>query len=753
MKKILVIILSISLMMLTACGGKKSTELQSVIETTSDTTAAHITDSLKANSEQYEAKDTDGEMIINGTFDEGTVEPWMLYIEGGEADINADDGKISINIAKTGTVRHGVQLYEDGFSLIKGCKYKVQFNISSTINRSVEFRIQLNGGDYHAYNEQHFDVTESEQNLVFEFTMEDESDPAPRMVFNCGLPDGIESLPEHSIYVDNISLTMIDSNEASLVQSDKNEVSVEVDQVGYRTNDKKVAVFKGDKIDKVYEVVCYPTNKVLFKGDIVNTKSNVTAGEINAYGDFSKLNVPGEYFIRTENCGESYHFKIADDVYDEVSNEALLMLYKQRCGTAISKEIAGEFAHSACHTDGAKIYGTDTWIDVTGGWHDAGDYGKYVVPGAKAVADLLLAYEYNKYSFGDNSGIPESGNNVPDVLDEVRYELNWMLKMQDKSSGGVYHKVTAENFAGIVKADEDNATLIVSPISNTATGDFSAVMAMAYTSFTDIDKTFAERCLKASEKAYDYLMNHENGEGFKNPEGIVTGEYGDSKDIDERYFAAAALYKATKDKKYSEEINKIINDKIPEGFGWADVGFYGSVEYLSTDKTIIDNEVYERIKKTFIKKADEYVQNSESDGYKISIGENYVWGSNMSVANNAMLLYLADSISHDDKYINSATDHLHYLLGRNPVSICYVTGFGTVSPENPHHRPSQAAGSAVTGMLVGGPDKNLEDPYAKNVLKDEKPAKCYADNEQSYSTNEVTIYWNSPLVYLLSSMK
>ena len=110
---------------------------------------------------------------------------------------------------------------------------------------------------------------------------------------------------------------------------------------------------------------------------------------------------------------------------------------------------------------------------------------------------------------------------------------------------------------------------------------------------------------------------------------------------------------------------------------------------------------------------------------------------------------MADQLDANNDYQLEAAGQLDYLLGTNTTSYCFVTGYGSLSPESPHHRPSQVVEAAMPGMLVGGPDQNLEDPYAKAVLSEAAPAACYADNVQSYSCNEVTIYWNSPLVYLI----
>ena len=122
----------------------------------------------------------------------------------------------------------------------------------------------------------------------------------------------------------------------------------------------------------------------------------------------------------------------------------------------------------------------------------------------------------------------------------------------------------------------------------------------------------------------------------------------------------------------------------------------------------------------------------------------------MTVANNGMLLLLFDKVENSNKGDAVAREQLNYLLGTNGTGYCFLTGFGTLSPKNPHHRPSQAKKAAVPGMLAGGPNQNLEDPYAQNVLTGTAPALCYADSDQAFSLNEVTIYWNSPLVFLFA---
>ena len=121
--------------------------------------------------------------------------------------------------------------------------------------------------------------------------------------------------------------------------------------------------------------------------------------------------------------------------YKKVFLQACRMFYLQRCGCRLSEELAGGYAHPACHTPAARIYGTEQFADVSGGWHDAGDYGRYVVPAAKAVADLMLAYTTAPSVFSESLNIHDSASGEPDILTEIRYELEWMRKMQHADGG------------------------------------------------------------------------------------------------------------------------------------------------------------------------------------------------------------------------------------------------------------------------------------------------------------------------------
>ncbi len=427
------------------------------------------------------------------------------------------------------------------------------------------------------------------------------------------------------------------------------------------------------------------------------------------------------------------------------------MLYLQRCGTELPKEYAGDFAHRACHTEEARVYGGTRYVDVSGGWHDAGDYGRYSAPAAKAVADLLLAYEQFPDAFGDENGIPESGNGIPDVLDEARYELEWLFKMQG-SDGGVHHKVTGLVFDGFVMPEDCTEPLYLLPESKTATADFAGVMYMAGRVYKEIDPKFAERCISCADRAVEAYLRHRDDANFTNPDDVSTGEYHDGCSLDEFMWAVCEGYRTTGDKRFGPLLDSIDISKIKtDDFGWENMSGYAYYAYLSSKdpvKTVHDMEgrfysLCDRLKETAL----------TGEAYGCTLTGDYPWGSNMYIANNGMALLLAQSLTGNREYGVGAKRQLDYILGANPCSYCFLTGYGTNSPKDPHHRPSVALGKCMKGMLVGGADSLLEDAYAKATLSGLPKAKCYVDSNQSYSCNEITIYWNSPLVFLLAAFK
>lgn len=711
---------------------------------------------IEVFAEENGAKET----LFDLNFDDGSLNGFQTYIEGGDCELKNENGELAVTIRNCGEVNYANQIYWEGFKLKEGCVYRFSFDIHSSIKRKLGYRIQLNGGNYEAYTSSRIESKPEVKHYDIEFTMNKKTDPAPRLCFNMGVQSDMKEDPgEHQVYLDNIQLVLVDDSGAVASAEDTEAaVYVSVNQTGYRPDDSKIAVTSADYAGMEFSVKDIENNETVYTGIFGSAFADKATKKEVCQGDFSDWKEDGIYRISVGEDMESSEFTIGEDVYNDLFRETFKMMYMQRCGVELTEEYAGAYAHPACHTTEAVIYGTDRTKEVNGGWHDAGDYGRYSVTAAKTAADFLLAYEDHmdeELISSDALGIPESGNGIPDILDEVKFELEWFLKMQDEESGGVYHKVSGYNFPGTVMPQDETAPLVLSPISATSTADFAAIMAKAAVDYKDVDAEFSAKCLDAAMKAWDYLQNAESLKGFTNPKDIFTGEYGDGSAKDEIYWAAVELYLAGEIlETETVDVAAIPTSEPGADLGWIQMGAYGLYDLARANVTGEEIEkLKEKAQKQLLSRAEQIAEASEKDGYFVSLGMNYYWGSNMNVANNGMILLMADSLSENETYKLAAKRQLDYLLGVNGLGFSYVSGFGSRSMADPHHRPSQAVGAAVPGMLAGGPNPGLEDPYVKQVLKGlSAPGLCYVDNQQSYSTNEVAIYWNSPLVNLIAGI-
>mgnify|MGYP002402498946 FL=1 len=529
--------------------------------------------------------------------------------------------------------------------------------------------------------------------------------------------------------------------------------TIAVNQLGYRSMDRKIAVITGE--GGVFRLINPDTGEAVWEGVTGTAWEDASSGLTVCKADFSGWEQAGVYRLETNDGQSSESFVIGEGVYDAAHQALLKAFYFFRCGMKLEEQYAGDWQHGACHLTPAIVYGDESRrVDAWGGWHDAGDYGKYVGPGAKAVADLLLAYECYPAAFAAAVPLPETDGVMPDVLHECRYELEWIQRMLDTESGGVFHKLTTLRFpAPDTMPEEDNEELYVSPVSAAATGCFAGIMAMAARVYERFDAKFASECKIAAERAWDWLVRHPEVPGFRNPPEIVTGEYGDEQDADERYWAAAELYRMTGEEQYHEaflQLAELAFDK--NELGWADMGGYGTISYLLSERAK-DERLTERLRAGLLSHAEQLAAVSRVDGFGISLRpDQYKWGSNMLVLNHSMLLLLADRVAGTTAYESLVLNHIHYLFGMNAVGISYVTGCGSRPVQHPHHRPSEGddVDEPVPGLVSGGPNIGLQDEYAREHLKGKAPAAAFADVMESYSTNEVTIYWNSPAVFVLS---
>ena len=548
--------------------------------------------------------------------------------------------------------------------------------------------------------------------------------------------------------------TLTHSKEKPMYELSEN---IAINQIGYAPSAHKV--FWATEDAETFSVVRTDTEETVYSGEIESFGMDGAIGADSGFGDFSAVRAEGKYFIAVDGKAKSYEFEISDGAYLQLKDALLKMLYYQRCGVELAAKFAGEYAHAACHTDLGEIWDDGGKWDGAGGWHDAGDYGKYTVPCARTVADLLFAFKLYPEVFGDDTDIPESGNGVPDILDEAKVGLSWLLKMQ-RADGGVYHKFTSADFCGMVMPEGDYLTQYAISVSPTATASFAAAMAKAAAVYEKADTDLSASFRTAAIAAWDFLTRNPDLAPFENPEGVTTGDYRDKSDRDERYWAAVELYLLTEDPLYLEEAKKLYSPYTAlfwsDTLEWYDVGFLGTFSYLLSEKADTESEFYKAIEADTVETADKLLILAKSHAFGVAMdAPDYIWGSNMVLTNRANVLLMAYEIDPKPEYLESAQAHLDYLLGKNALSQCYVTDFGAKPIMYPHHRPSVAdrIKEPVPGMVSGGPNARMEDASAKMMFnEDTPPALCFLDETAAYSLNEVTTYWNSSALFCAAGL-
>ncbi len=500
--------------------------------------------------------------------------------------------------------------------------------------------------------------------------------------------------------------------------------------------------------------------------------SDPDTGDRVQTAEFTALTASGEYYLDVPNVGRSWTFSISPAVYSRAFYLAIRAFYGQRCGIAVDlgPEFPG-YKHPACHLDAAyhASSGKTGSAQSSGGWHDAGDYGRYVVNSGISTATLLWAWElFGKPVGAVNLHLPESGNGVPDILNEVRWNLNWMLSLQD-DDGGVWHKQTSERFCAFIMPEADKLTSYVigtgaAPFkSSCATADFAAVMAIAARDYAAFDVAFARRCREAAIRAWAWLDKYP-GVLFRNPPGVATGGYGDAHCDDERLWAAAELARTAQEAPYNryfldhyrESLTAISATSPPS---WGNVAALALWTYVlgrgpnSRPNSKNDAGAADAIRAATRDAANAIVARAALNPYRITLTtQDYVWGSNGVAANYGLQLLIANAIQPDPRYPQTALENLHYLLGRNTFSLSWVTRLGDNPFRHPHHRPSGADLNEEPwpGLLSGGPNGRKSDPAMAALPDNLPPARMYLDEQASYATNEVAINWNAPLVFLLA---
>lgn len=424
-----------------------------------------------------------------------------------------------------------------------------------------------------------------------------------------------------------------------------------INRIGYTVGSTKVAVFCGEEMPEQFFVVDEKNQKIVYTGTLEQKAYDKLEQKYYCYGDFSALISPGSYYIEAPILGRSYGFEVGEDVYTPLFREACKQYYYNRCGMTLTAQYAGEGAHNACHTGKAVLQSdTSVTLDVSGGWHQDEKGQKNVESASRTIATLLLAYELYPEIFDDNAGIPESGNNIPDILDEIKYEIDWLLKMQEQQTGAVYAGVSV--YAKDGDSSSKVAEIYVEPTSLEAGKAFSMALAKFSYLYQNYDTEYATVCLKAADRAWKY-----------------TELNGKDKTVDEWGFAAATeLYRASGQGAYNQYLVQYLREETYKT-NWDETVLMGCVTYLST-KHDVNRGYCENIMNLLMEKAEEisYVAreavyftagNEEQD----NCGQLLLEMMNLSVVNR---------IISNHEYETVIENHLHYFLGRNETAQNHV---------------------------------------------------------------------------------
>lgn len=579
-----------------------------------------------------------------------------------------------------------------------------------------------------------------------------------------------------------------DIPEPSVVVEEVQVPFIAVNQHGYAPNSTKYAIYPyaSTGYGTAFLLVDAETGANVYAGTMRTGKLDDASGDIVSLIDFSAFTTPGTYVIRV-NDAVSVPFRIAEGLYAPLTVDALRYFYLNRSGIELDAAHAGEaYARSAGHLTDNNVTcysGTDTagrtWdgcdyrLDASGGWYDAGDFGKYVVNGGITAWTLLNLYEHLPSAVPDGAlNIPESGDGTPDVLSEARWEVDWMLRMQvpdgQPNAGLVHHKLHGLQWDGLPAlpptdpdVDAPDRGRYLMPVSTAATLNVAAVGAQCARVFRPFDAEFADRCLAAAVKAYDAAIQNPSLFHDGQIPGNGGGPYDDQSLTDEFLWAAAELYVTTGEDVYREAVlaNREFADArtlyvsgVQDGMYWADVTLPALIALATGDN--VQDDIKATAREYLIEVGSHSLRTLLNEGYRTPLAD-YAWGSNSDALNKALIMAYMYDFTGDAAYKTAVGEVMDWILGRNALNVSFISGYGTHSMEHPHHRvwadtPDGRFPPPPPGAIAGGPNSNPSDPatQAAPEVVSQPRAKRYIDHIDSYSTNEVAINWNAPLSWV-----
>jgi len=710
-----------------------------------------------------QAQDEPTNLITNGDFASGTTGWWATANLAGAVA----DGEWCLDVPGGTANAWDAIVGQDGLPLVAGESYELQFTASASTDVSVRALVQRPVDPWPTALEEFPALTAEPQAYSFAFTAGADWTDA-QLAFQIG-----RHAEPWQFCLSEVAL--LTGAEPPVYEPDTGP-RVRVNQVGYLPDGPKRATLVTEATAAVPWQLKDASGALVADGESAVHGADATSGESVHVIDFSGVAATGEGFTLTADGETSYPFAIGTDAYGDLAVDAMSFYYPQRSGIAIDDAIAPGYGRAAGHADTAPNQGDgdvpcyadacDYTLDVKGGWYDAGDHGKYVVNGGISVAQLMSVYERALHASTGDPGqyadgtlrLPEHGDGVPDVLDEARWELEFLLSMQvpagEELAGMAHHKIHDEHWTGLpLQPAADPQARYLYPPSTAATLNLAAAAAQAARLFAPYDADFAAECLAAAETAWQAALAHPDVYAPEtSPDG--GGPYGDADVSDEFYWAAAELFLTTGAKTYEEQVldSKLHDADVFEGgFWWGEVAQLAKLDLATVPNALPRrDEVVAQV----VAGADKFLADQEESPWDLAYGASgqFDWGSNSVVLNQLVVVGAAFDLTGESQYRDGVLSGLDYLLGRNALGNSYVTGYGSHFSQNMHSRwyanqfdPSLP--NPPDGTLAGGPNSIAAswDPVAQRWLTGCAPQRCYIDDIGSWATNELTVNWNASL--------
>nr|WP_257581743.1 glycoside hydrolase family 9 protein [Streptomyces sp. TLI_146] len=491
-----------------------------------------------------------------------------------------------------------------------------------------------------------------------------------------------------------------DATTAALAQSA--DSPVRVNQLGYLPDGPKQATVVSSASGPLAWQLRNGSGAVAASGSTTVHGADQASGQSTHLVDFGAFAGTGTGFTLTVGGQVSHPFDISASLYDALRADSMSFFYQQRSGIAIDAALAGSaYARPAGHLGVAPNKGDtsvpcqagvcDYRLDVRGGWYDAGDQGKYVVNGGISVWEMVNSFERAKRSGGDAAvgdstlRVPERGNGIPDVLDEARWELDFLLRMQVPAgkpmAGMAFHKVHDDQWTALPTRPElDDAQRELHKPSTAATLNLAATAAQCARVYAPYDAGFAARCLDAARRAWTAAKANPNvfAPATDNTGG---GAYEDADVSDEFYWAAAELLATTGESQYRDAVTSSPHHTKPvDAFWWGGTATLGRITLATVPGVALPSDDIARLRSLLTSAADSHLSTMSGQGYAVPLATTgYVWGSNSAVTNNAMVLAVAYELTGQQRYRFGALESLDYLLGRNALDLSYqAISFGVI---------------------------------------------------------------------------